>query len=98
MSRRKPTKESRSIPDEDKNKEPENKTQLQKKLKEKLQTSQLCRKSRFARENRIDKLEDKLETSKNPTERRNLKKQIDILEKVVEKEEDFPGEYPEYDV
>lgn len=90
--RRKPNKESRS-------KEPveDQKEDLRAKLREKLRTSQLVRKSRFARENRMDKLEEKLENSKNPDERRRLKKEIGLLEEVFEKEENFSGDYPEYD-
>lgn len=91
-TRRKPSKASR------KRQSPvDTKEELRIKLKQKLHEKQLERTSKFTRDNRMDSLEDKLDETKNPNERRKLKEELAILEKIQEKELNlFSGDFPEY--
>ena len=87
--KRKPRKrqEENSVPKED----------LKLKLKQKLKEKQLERTSRFVRDNRMDKIEEKLEESKNFAERKKLEDELALLEKIQEKElNSFSGDFPEY--
>lgn len=78
------------------NSKQETKEDMKEKLKQKLREKKLERTCRFARENMLEKLEDRLDTSRNPHERKKLKQNISVLEKIQEKEENFGGEFPEY--
>jgi hypothetical protein len=73
------------------------KEELHNKLKQKLREKQLERTSKFVRNTRMDKIEEKLEESTNPSERRKLKEELGLLEKIQEKHlNSFSGEFPEY--
>ena len=105
MPRRKPnkssrknpkTKESSSMTKESEQPPLETKEQLRQKLHERLRVGQIGRKSRYVRDGRMDKLEEKLDDSKDPKERNRLKKELELLELIEEKETAFSGEYPEY--
>jgi hypothetical protein len=67
------------------------------KLKQKLKEKRLGRTARFVRDNRLEKLEDKLnKPSISEEEKKKVQDEIDVLETIEEKEENFAGEYPEY--
>ena len=73
------------------------KEELRNKLKQKLHEKTLERTSRVVRDKRIEDIEEKLEESKNPTERLKLKEELALLEKVQEKEfGTFSGDFPDY--
>jgi len=69
---------------------------LKNKLKERLREKKLERTSQVVREDRLDRMEDRLEESKDPRERRKIKEEIDLLNKIDEKQHTFAGEFPEY--
>jgi hypothetical protein len=70
---------------------------LREKLRQKLREKQLGRTSFSVRENRLEKLEDKLEETNNHTDRQRIKDEISLLEKVRENEMNtVAGEYPDY--
>lgn len=95
MPRCKPTKASRKRHEEEPVVDP--KMELRNKLKQKLREKQLERTSRFVRDNRMENIEEKLETTENPAEREKLKEELALLEKIQEKElNSFTGEFPEY--
>jgi hypothetical protein len=77
-------------------KQEETKEDLKEKLKQKLKEKKLERTCRTVRDNMLEKLEDKLDNCRNPTERKKLKDNISVLEKIQEKEENFAGDFPEY--
>ena len=55
------------------------------KLKSKLHEKQLERTSRLVRDNKMEKIEEKLEESKNPEEKRKLKEELDTLTNALNK-------------
>lgn len=72
-------------------------TELREKLKQKLHEKKLERTSKVVRNNIAESLEEKLKSTKNPKERKKLKGELSLLEKIDEKEiNSFTGEYPEY--
>lgn len=72
------------------------KTDLRKKLKEKLREKQLFRTSRFVRDNRMEKLEEIIDKSRDPKERRKAKEELELLTKIEEYEENYNDDHPEY--
>jgi hypothetical protein len=76
------------------------KDQLKNKLKEKLKEKQLERTSKIVREKRMEKIEDILDGESEETvrgsERRKLKEELKLLEKIEEKQDTFTGDFPEY--
>ena len=78
-----------------------NKEDLKAILREKLKEKQLGRLAPSARDNKIEKLKNKLQSAKGDKEkkeyRNKLKSQIELLERVNENQIDsFSGEYPSY--
>jgi len=68
-------------------------------LREKIKEKQLGRLAPSARDNKIEKLKEKLSSVKEDNEehRQKLQAHIELLEKVNENQVDsFTGEYPEY--
>jgi hypothetical protein len=61
-----------------------------------LKEKKLERNSKQARNVMIDRIEDKLEISKNTKERKQLKKDLKLLEKIAEKDDRQASEFPEY--
>jgi hypothetical protein len=92
MPRTKPNKQSKRAGD---NPETEP-VDLKAKLREKLRAGQLARKCRYARDNRMDDLSQQLESCRDAAKRSQIKKELNLLEQVAEKEDDFSGDYPEY--
>jgi hypothetical protein len=75
-----------------------NKELLKKKLKEKLNIKKTQRMSRISRENKMDKLEERLKSVKTKREKRDIEKQLNILEDVEDRDIDnmMNQTYPEY--
>lgn len=61
-----------------------------------LKEKKFERNSKDARNTMMDRIEDKLETSTNSKERKKLKSDLKILEKVAEKDERQASEFPDY--
>lgn len=74
----------------------EKKIDLKQKLREKLQEKKLERTSKIIRNKMLDSLENRLEKSKNQEEKNKIKKDIELLEKIEEKELNQGSEYPDY--
>lgn len=95
-TRHKPNKASRKRHENGQN-PTDTKEDLKNKLKQKLREKQLERTSKTVRCNRMDQLEEKLQESKNSAERHKIKEELNLLEKIQEKElNTFSGEFPEY--
>jgi hypothetical protein len=66
-------------------------------LKQKLLEKRLERTSQLVRENKMDKLEERIKKTKNKKELERLQTELEILEKVEEKQlNSFTVEFPEY--
>lgn len=85
--RRKPKKNSKPVPPEETPKE---------KLKAKIRALSAFRIPKAVREERMDLLEERISETKSKREKERLKKELEILETVAEKEENFGGEFPDY--
>jgi hypothetical protein len=73
-----------------------NETQsLKEKLNQKLKEKKLGRTSHVVREARMEKLQEKYEKASNE-EKEKISAEIDVLNKIEEKQSMFSGEYPEY--
>lgn len=71
-------------------------TEARKRLQLFLKEKSLERNSKPARNHMIDKLEAELETSKNTKDRKKIKTNLKILEKIADKDERQASEYPDY--
>lgn len=69
---------------------------LRLKLRNKLKEKKLERTPRVVREHMMDKIEEKLEKCRSPTEQGKLKEELKLLEKIEEKEINNAGEFAEY--
>jgi len=69
---------------------------LRKKLQEKLREKRLSRLTMYARDCKMDVLEEKLENTKNLREKSRIKKQLELLDK-MQKKQDQTTEFPVYD-
>lgn len=78
------------------NKEKDKKLELKEKLKEKLRIKNLERTPRFIRNKKLDQLEERLDNCKSLSERRKIKKEIEILEDIQEREEDYNNDFADY--
>jgi len=87
--KRKPRKEKKNKP------APPQETPKEK-LKAKIRALSAFRIPRAVREERMDLLEERISETKSKTEKERLKKELEILETVAEKEENFNGEFPDY--
>lgn len=69
------------------------------KLKEKLKEQKLSRLSRYSREMNVIKLEEKLKNTKDKREKQRLRKELNVYDKIDEKEAEATtaSEYPSYD-
>ena len=74
----------------------ESKKELKNKLKEKLRIKTLERTPRLIRDKKLDELEERLGNCKNQSERRKIKIEIEILEDIQEREDDFNGDFADY--
>lgn len=97
----KPVKTSKPKPTEETpTKEISAKESLKEALKQKLRAKQLGRTSKFARENLVEKLSTILEKGKTGEKTTDQEKKIiedlNTLEKIQDKEENFSGDYPDY--
>lgn len=69
---------------------------LKQKLAEKLRVKKLERTAKFIRDNRLDVLEERLEKATTPQEKKKIETEIDLLEDIAERENNFCGEFPDY--
>ena len=69
---------------------------LRKKLKDKLREKHLERTSRETRDAKLDNLEQRLKKAKTTAEKKKIQDEIDLLEKIDEREGYFCGEFPDY--
>jgi tRNA A37 methylthiotransferase MiaB len=70
---------------------------LRKKLREKLREKTLARKPRDVRDERVHILEKRLKRCKDPVEKEKIKKELELLYKIEEQEENnIASEYPDY--
>ncbi len=74
----------------------EEKSELRNKLKEKLRIKNLERTPRFIRDKKLEELEDRLEKCKNQNERRKIKREIEILEDIEEREDNYNEDCADY--
>ena len=103
MNRTKPTSSSRKRRSKKKTEQVEQEVQLEPKellklkLKQKLKEKLLERKPRAIIENRMDDLEEVIETSKSATERRKAKEELALLNSIQERQlNSVNEEFPEY--
>jgi len=90
-------RQSRRKTDVTEEKGPE-KGSLKELLREKLQAKKLSRTSRHARDLKADALEEKLENTTDPEEKKRIINTLELIDKIEDKENSFSGEFPDYAV
>jgi hypothetical protein len=75
------------------------KVDLKMQLKEKLKEKQLGRLAVSARENKLEKLQEKLKNIKDDSEKLKLENKIELIKRVNDNDNEkssFTGEFPQY--